>query len=654
MHIRHNIFVLIVLLMSSQFCHLQAQEKSIARKWMEVGLNAVKLEGQGPTIHSRNLFHMTLAMYDAWAVFDRKAETYLLGKTIGNYSCAYVSGFEYAQEEVDSLRDVAMSYAAYRVLHFRFNLFGSKGRTIEGIDSLFMVLGYNPNHRSVDYETGDAAALGNYIGQSVLEYGMQDGANEIDNYEAIHYYPSNPPLKPNRPGTNLRDPNRWQPLAIREYMDLKGGEPTLPEWIRLLIAPQDIFLSPEWGQVMPFALREDDMNIAARNEIEFKVYHDPGTPPVIGLGDSLLNKAYQWGFLLNIAWSSHLDPADSVVIDISPGALGSNDQLPNDYVAYDSFYNIMEGGVRTIPHKKNPYTNKRYKSNKVLRGDYTRVIAEYWVDAANTVSPPGHWIQNLLDVSDHPLFKKKWQGKGKPLNDLDWDIMAYFVITGAMHDAAIAAWSIKGYYDYVRPISAIRWMASKGQSSDPQLPAFHQFGLPLVEGLVDLVFENDPLAGRQKENLHKVKVRTWRGPDYIDDPFAQTAGVGWILAENWWPYQRFSFATPPFAGYVSGHSTFSTAGAEVLTLITGDPYFPGGISEITFKKNAFLKFESGPSQDITLQWATYHDAANETCLSRIWGGIHPPTDDIPARKIGLKVGRSAFAKANTYFNRSIR
>ncbi len=53
------------------------------------------------------------------------------------------------------------------------------------------------------------------------------------------------------------------------------------------------------------------------------------------------------------------------------------------------------------------------------------------------------------------------------------------------------------------------------------------------------------------------------------------AGSDWILAENWWPYQRPSFVTPPFAGYTSGHSTFSRAAAEVLTDITGDEYFPG-------------------------------------------------------------------------------
>ena len=37
-----------------------------------------------------------------------------------------------------------------------------------------------------------------------------------------------------------------------------------------------------------------------------------------------------------------------------------------------------------------------------------------------------------------------------------------------MHDCAIAAWSAKGYYDYSRPVSGIRYMAEHGQSSDPR------------------------------------------------------------------------------------------------------------------------------------------------------------------------------------------
>ena len=68
-------------------------------------------------------------------------------------------------------------------------------------------------------------------------------------------------------------------------------------------------------------------------------------------------------------------------------------------------------------------------------------------------------------------------------------------------------------------------------------------------------------------------------------------------------------------------------------------------------KNDFLKFEVGPSVDFQLQWATYRDASDQTSLSRIWGGIHPPIDDIPGRIIGKKIGIDAFEFGENYFEK---
>ncbi len=61
--------------------------------------------------------------------------------------------------------------------------------------------------------------------------------------------------------------------------------------------------------------------------------------------------------------------------------------------------------------------------------------------------------------------------------------------------------------------------------------------------------------------------------------------------QDWCPYQRPSFVTPPFAGYVSGHSTYSRAAAEVMSLLTGDEFFPGGLGKFIAKKQEFLVFE---------------------------------------------------------------
>ena len=84
--------------------------------------------------------------------------------------------------------------------------------------------------------------------------------------------------------------------------------------------------------------------------------------------------------------------------------------------------------------------------------------------------------------------------------------------------------------------------------------------------------------------------------------------------------------------------------------MTGSEYFPGGMSGFEITANEFLVFEEGPSVDMTLQWATYQDASDQCSLSRIWGGIHPPADDIPGRLIGEQVGVNAFEHAVGYFN----
>jgi hypothetical protein len=348
------------------------------------------------------------------------------------------------------------------------------------------------------------------------------------------------------------------------------------------------------------------------------------------------------------------------MIDISPGSFGNTpfEALPKDFKEYPSFYDLINGGDRSPGRKINPFTGEVYAPNIVRRGDYTRVLAEFWADGPQSETPPGHWFTLLNYINDHPLFAKRIKGQGEILDPLEWDIKAYFMLGGAMHDAAIAAWSIKGWHDYVRPISAIRYLAERGQCSDRELPNYNPGGIPLVPGYVELIDSSDALAlrmdfvmGDTYAHVGKIKLKAWRG-DQIDfiDPETQDVGVGWMRAEDWWPYQRPTFVTPPFAGFPSGHSTYSRAAAELLTLLTGSPYFPGGLAEVHAPKNEFLVFEEGPSEDIVLQWATYQDASDQTSLSRIWGGIHPPIDDIPGRIIGHDVGINAFYCAEKLFH----
>ncbi|MCF8246471.1 MAG: T9SS type A sorting domain-containing protein [Saprospiraceae bacterium] len=629
-------------LLLASFGVAQSQH-SVAKQWNEKLLKAIQGDFGRPTVHARNLFHTSVAMYDAWAAYDTIATPYLLGKTVGDFTCPF-DGIP-VPADIQAARDMAVSYAAYRVIKHRFQ--NSPGNnnpayfTSLQLDFKMLELGYDINNTSTDYSNGDPAALGNYIASQVIGFGFQDGANEPFNYANLYYQPVNPPLVTNNLGNpDLLDFNRWQPLTLDIFIDQNG----IP--IPYNTPPA---LSPEWGEVVPFSMDADDMIVKQRDGHDWKIYHDPGAPPHLDINDSLSSAEYKWNFELVSAWSSHLTPDDNVVWDISPGSIGNIQNYPTNFDEYQTFYDFQNGGSPNPGYAMNPKTGQPYDPQYVTLGDYARVLAEFWADGPNSNTPPGHWNEILNYVTSRPDFVRKFRGVGEEMDPLKFDVMAYFMLNGALHDAAVTAWGIKGFYDGIRPISAIRGMAEKGQSSDPNLPNYNPLGLQLVPGLIEMVEMGDPLAGMSNEYVGEVKILAWRGPDYIGDPATTDAGVDWILAKNWWPYQRPTFVSPPFQGYISGHSTYSRTAAEVMTALTGDPYFPGGMGEFQCPKNEFLVFEDGPSQSLTLQWATYRDASDQCSLSRIWGGIHPPFDDIPGRLIGMEIAAKAVPFAESFF-----
>ncbi len=621
-----------------------AQQHSVAREWNEVMLEAIRNDLARPTVHARNLWHASIAMYDIWAIYDDSAEPFLIGKTVDGFTCNF-DGVP-TPDDIEAAREEAISYAVYRLIRQRFAYSPGVQATFALANNTLVQLGYSPANTSTNYTTGSAAALGNYVAECIINLGMQDGANQgqFNTYNNQFYEPVNPPLITDSPGNpDILDPNRWQPLTLDVFIDQSGNP------IPFNTPP---FLSPEWGTVVPFALSSDDLTIHQRDGNDYWVYHDPGSPPYLDTTNiSLISREYQWGFALVSKWSSHLDPTDGVMWDISPASIGNVQDYPQTIWQLKNFYDDTNGGDTSIGHTLNPHTGQPYTPQMVPRGDYTRVLAEFWADGPDSETPPGHWFTILNYVNDHPDFEKKFRGNIDVANDLEWDVKAYFALGGAMHDSAVTAWGCKGWYDYLRPISAIRCMADNGQSTATFFPNYHAGGIPLHTGLIERILPGDPLAGVNDINVNKIKLRAWRGPTYIGNPDTDEAGVGWILAERWFPYQRPSFVTPPFAGYVSGHSTYSRAAAELLTLLTGDEFFPGGMGEFPVEMNDFLVFEEGPSQSFTLQWATYRDASDQCSLSRIWGGIHPPADDIPGRLMGAKIGVDAFNLAESYFYR---
>ena len=618
-------------------------QQSVARQWNEVMLSAIREDLARPPVQARNLFHVSMAMYDAWAAYDVMATTYLIGKTVNGISYPF-NGVP-VTSDIPNSRKMAISYAAYRVLIKRFGRSPNRGTSLAKFRLLMNNLGYDTTNYSTDYTNGGPAALGNFIGAQVIAMGLNDGAREEQNFSPAQYAPVNPFLHMDSLGNrSMVDPNRWQPLFINTAFDQNNNP----------VGSLQNFVCPEWGNVGTFALSNPTIHV--RDGQTFKVFKDPGMPPLLDTVNANDSSSYFFkrGHEMVAVWSSHLTPDDNVIWDISPRSKGNVLSLPLTKYEQLNFYKYADGGDPGMGYTINPRTSAPYAQQFVKRGDYTRVVSQYWADGPLSETPPGHWYVLLNKVGDYPGFKKRYEGDGPILNDLEWDVKTYFTLGGAMHDAAIACWGIKGYYDAPRPVSMIRKMAEYGQSSDPLLPSYHPGGIPLIPGAVELVNIGDPLAGANNVNVGKVKLKSWRGFSYISNPGTDIAGVDWILAASWMPYQRKTFVTPPFSGYVSGHSTYSRAASEVLTALTGDPYFPGGLGESIIPVNSpLIGFEAGPTTEIRLQWATYRDASDESSLSRIWGGIHPPFDDIPGRLIGIQVGVASHTKAKSYFVSSV-
>ncbi|SJM96141.1 vanadium-dependent haloperoxidase [Crenothrix polyspora] len=211
--------------------------------------------------------------------------------------------------------------------------------------------------------------------------------------------------------------------------------------------------------------------------------------------------------------------------------------------------------------------------------DEKKVIAEYWADGPKSELPPGHWTLFATYVSE------------RDHHTVDEDIKMFFAISNTLFDVSIACWDAKRYFDYVRPITAIRLL----------------------------------YAG------HTIK--SWQG--LID-------------GRQWRPYQAKTVITPPFPEYISGHSAFSAAAAETLHLFTRNDNFgysvtvPAGSSKV----------EPGivPAEDTVLYWATFSDAAAEAGVSRRYGGIHFIKGDLEGRKLGRAIATIAWKKTQKLFN----
>ena len=179
---------------------------------------------------------------------------------------------------------------------------------------------------------------------------------------------------------------------------------------------------------------------------------------------------------------------------------------------------------------------------------------------------------------------------------IDDDVKLFFEMGNAMLDVSVEVWELKRYYESVRPITSIRFLF-KGKT-----------------------------------------VKAWGGP-----------GLGTQSIDG----GTFSsyIPTPAFPEYLSGHSTFSAAGAQILLSYTKSPKFNYSVDIPV----GYVSIElNTPAQPITFTWPKFIDAANDAGMSRRYGGIHFKDGDLQGRALGKKIAKIVFKKAEQYINGKVK
>lgn len=311
------------------------------------------------------------------------------------------------------------------------------------------------------------------------------------------------------------------------------------------------FLTPQWGTVEGFSIESPDQ------------FRPPAPQPFLLVEDATVDLDAQTITL-----------ADGSVLDITPDLVGT--VINPEFIAQTE--EVLE-----------------YSANLT---DEQKLIAEFWEDGGGTSFPPGTWMTFGQFVS------------ARDDNSLDEDAQLFFTLGNAVFDAGIATWEAKVFYDYARPVRAVRSLGELG------------------------------LIGEFDAELGGYAIEAWAGPEQ---------GTQTILATDFTTYQTpGSDPSPPFAEYTSGHSAFSAAGAAVLELLSGSNAFG---ADVTFALGE-SRFEPdfAPQAEVTLAWDTFTAAADEAGLSRLYGGIHFTEGDVNGRTLGNDVGTAVFETAQFYIH----
>jgi hypothetical protein len=229
-----------------------------------------------------------------------------------------------------------------------------------------------------------------------------------------------------------------------------------------------------------------------------------------------------------------------------------------------------------------------------------KALVEFMRDGPKSTGQSGHWLRIAQAVSVRDDY------------NVDKDVKLFFTVGNVAMDAFIAAWEAKRYYDSSRPWTLVR----------------HYY------------------AGQN--------VRGWAGPG---------KGVEAMPASDWHPYSPYIFITPPFPGYVSGHSTISAASGKILELFTGSDHFggteewhAGELTEPGISCELKQAVDRKPAVDITadglitIKLPTFSETAELAGLSRVLGGYHIQADNVAGLKLGRQVAEHDWPQIRAYFD----
>ena len=226
-------------------------------------------------------------------------------------------------------------------------------------------------------------------------------------------------------------------------------------------------------------------------------------------------------------------------------------------------------------------------------------IVEFMRDGPRSTGQSGHWLHFAQDISRRDDY------------DLDGDVKLMFAVSNVAFEAFIAAWDAKRFYDSARPFA-----------------------------LVHRLFANNSMIG-------------YLGPG---------KGFGVISGERWHPYSPGTFVSPPFPGYVSGHSTVSGACAKMLERFTGADRFGvyhrhvAGMNTEPDARVAEMQSLNGvparglpEDKKVVIVLRTFTQTSEMAGISRVMGGYHIQSDNVEGLRLGRSVAEYVWPRYRAYF-----